>query len=302
MGRIVELSRNGISVHLEHGFVAMRDGSKVLGRVALDDVDAVLASATGITWSNPALSALMERGSPVVILGPNYHPTAMILPVRGHHAQGRRMRAQAGASAPLKKRLWASIVKAKLEAQRTALETIGVASERLSRTKAEVRSGDPTNREAAGAQVYWPLMMGTEFRRSDDGAPVNAFLNYGYAVLRAAAARAVVAAGLHPSLSLHHVSDGDALSLADDLMEPFRPAVDLLARELKTEGVVNLETPAKRRLVAVIDADYLTTNGRTPLSHALVRMAQSMAACFLGEAKGLDFPISAVPLAPELAL
>lgn len=302
MGRIVELSRNGLGVHLERGFVALREGSEVLGRVALDDIDAVLATATGITWSNPALAALMERGAPVVIVGANYHPAAMILPIRGHHAQGRRMRAQAAATAPLKKQLWASIVKAKLEAQRAALETIGIASERLLRLKSEVRSGDPTNREAAGAQAYWPLMMGAEFRRSDDGEPANAFLNYGYAVLRAAAARAVVAAGLHPSLSLHHVSDGDALSLADDLMEPFRPAVDLVARDLKAESIAAIESPAKRRLVAVLDADYLTANGRTPLSQALVRMAQSLAACFLGEAKALDFPISAVPLAPELEL
>ncbi|MEQ8178012.1 MAG: type II CRISPR-associated endonuclease Cas1, partial [Amphiplicatus sp.] len=282
-GRIIEISTNGRSLHLDRGFLSVREGDAVVGRVPVDDVDAVIASVQGVTWSNKALAALSERGATVVIIGADFNPSAAFIPLRGHHDQGRRMRAQADASAPMRKRLWAEIVRAKLAAQAAALETIGQPAERVKRLRAEVRSGDPTNREAAAAQAYWPLLMGADFRRDRAGDAANAMLNYGYAVLRSAAARAIVAAGLHPSLSLHHVSDGDALRLADDLMEPFRPAVDLLARDLSLEGAVMGDASTRKRLASVLEADYRTANGRSPLSQALVRLSQSLAAIFLGD-------------------
>jgi CRISP-associated protein Cas1 len=291
-GRIIELSVNGRSLHLDRGFLSVRENDTVIGKVAIGDVDAVIASAQGVTWSGKALAALAERGAPIVFIGSDFHPSALLLPLAGHHDQGRRMRAQASAKEPLKKQLWAAIVKRKIDAQHAALREIGADCER--------RSGDSTNREAAAAQAYWPLLLGADFRRSDPSANANAFLNYGYAVLRAAAARAVVAAGLHPTLSLHHVSDGDAFSLADDLMEPFRPAIDLVARDL-TKANADMAAPeTKRALVGVLEADYETAAGRSPLSVALVRFAQSLGSCFLGESKILEFPVSRIPLPREL--
>ncbi len=301
-GQIIEIATNGRSLHLERGFISVREDRETIARVPIDDVEAVLVSAPGVTWSNKALAALAERGSPVVILGSDFMPAAALLPVRGHHNQGRRMRAQSDADKPLRKRLWARLVKAKITAQSEVLQRLGLPCERLRRLCNEVRTGDTTNREALAAQAYWPILMGSEFRRDPSRADANTLLNYGYAVLRAAAARAIVGAGLHPSLSLHHVSDGDALSLADDVMEPFRPAIDIVARDLAKNGQT-IEAPESRRvLVSMLQADFQTEAGRTPLSQCLVRLCQSLSAVFLGERKDLILPASALPLEPDLDL
>ncbi|MBK1635787.1 type II CRISPR-associated endonuclease Cas1 [Rhodovulum adriaticum] len=189
---------------------------------------------------------------------------------------------------------WASMVRHKIAAQAEALDRIGQPSERLRRLLTAVRSGDPDNREAQAAQAYWPLLMGRDFRRDRGADGVNAMLNYGYAVLRAATARAIVSAGLHPSLSVHHRSGGDALALADDLMEPFRPTVDLIVHRLVAEGLTCVEN-AREDLVSCLSADFPTRNGATPLSQVLVRLAQSLARSFLDRKLKLDFPSRPLP-------
>ena len=132
--------------------------------------------------------------------------------------------------------------------------------------------------------------------RQGQAAGANAILNYGYAVLRAATARAIVAAGLHPSLSVYHRSSGDALVLADDLMEPFRPTIDLAVRHLLHRGVSNI-AGARADLVACLVADFPTPQGASPLSQVLVRLAQSLAQSFESGKLRLAFPDRPIPLA-----
>ena len=295
VGRIVELATDGGHVAVERGFLTVRlpSGS---GRVPLDDIEAVIASAQGLTYTNAALAAVAERGAPRVICGRDYAPVAVLMPMQGQFQQGRRMAAQASATRPMAKQMWKGIVSAKISAQLLALKANGAGSERLQRLAMSVRSGDPDNFEAQAAQVYWPLMMGPEFRRDRAAPGVNALLNYGYAVLRAATARAIVGAGLHPSLSLHHESRGDPLRLADDLMEPFRPAVDQVARQLHEQGCSQLTRDAKASLSGVLDHDYQTAAGRSPLSLCLSRLATSVAQIFLKEATQLDLPSPLRPI------
>ncbi len=297
VGRILELTRTGLSVHKRRGFLAVDADGQEAGRLGLEDIEAVLAASPGLMWSNTALAELAARSVPVMILGPKFTPVAMVLPLTGHHAQGTRFRAQADAPLPLRKQAWASVVRHKIAAQAAALQRTGAPAERLNRLNRlmmAVRSGDPDNREAQAAQAYWPLLMGKEFRRNRDADGANALLNYGYAVLRAATARAIVAAGLHPSLSLHHRSDGDALALADDLMEPFRPTIDLAVRRLVSTGTDRVED-ARTELIACLNADFPTRNGATPLSHVLVQLARSLAASFLERKLRLDFPARPLP-------
>ena len=229
-----------------------------------------------------------------MVLGPAFTPVAVVLPLSGHHAQAERFRAQAEATLPFRKQAWASMVRHKIAAQAETLDRVGQPSQRLRRLLTVVRSGDPDNREAQAAQAYWPLLMGRDFRRDRGTDGVNALLNYGYAVLRAATARAIVSAGLHPSLSVHHRSGGDALALADDLMEPFRPTVDLIVHRLMVEGLTSVED-AREGLVACLSADFPTRNGTTPLSQVLVRLAQSLARSFLDRKLKLDFPSRPLP-------
>jgi len=172
-------------------------------------------------------------------------------------------------------------------------------SERLRRLATAVRSGDPDNREAQASHAYWPLMMDKAFRRDRDASGANALLNYGYAVLRAAKARAIVAAGLHPSLSVHHRSGGDALALSDDLMKPFRPTIDLIVRRLCADGITEV-AEARGALVASLTVDFPTPQGASPLSQVLVRLAQSLAqSCETGKLR-LIFPDRPIPIASEV--
>ena len=195
----------------------------------------------------------------------------------------------------MKKRLWAEIVKAKLLAQAEALARIGAPQARLRTLAREIQSGDAKNTEATGAQIYFPTLFGKGFKRDRDLEGVNSALNYGYTILRAATARAIVGAGLHPAFGLHHKSRGDGLRLADDLMEPFRPVVDLVALDLQAEGVTELTPDAKRRLAAVLTLDYATAAGTSPLSTVMVRLAISLAGIYLKERRTLDWPRPMLP-------
>lgn len=296
LGRIIEIAGEGRRLSLSRGFLEISGPEGMLGQVPLDDIEAVIASSPAVSYTNQALTALAERGAPVVICSANFTPSAFLLPVDGHHAQGERFEAQAGTSLPTKKRLWAEIVKAKVTAQAAALERAGGNALAIRHLVARVRSGDSGNIEAQAAQKYLPAFFGLEFRRDRDQSGVNGALNYGYTVLRAATARSIVAAGLHPSLGLHHVSKGSSLRLADDLMEPFRPVVDLTVRGLAAEGLDDLTPPLKRRLAGVLHADFVTEEGVTPMSTVLTRLAQSLAQVFLGERKKLSWPIEPLPL------
>lgn len=289
VGRILELSRDNLAVHKSRGFLSVREDGREIGKAELDDLDAVLVSAQGLMWSNTALAHLAAQNVPVMILGANFAPVAVVMPLTGHGEQGYRMAQQAGASQPLRKQIWARLVRHKIAAQAALLDQIGYPSERVKRLSYAVRSGDPDNREGQAAQAYWPLLFGNSFRRDRDVEGANALLNYGYAVLRAATARAIVSSGLHPSLSVHHKSGGDPLALADDLMEPFRPTIDMIVHRLLEEGVDNVPD-ARVDLVGSLSVVFKTDQGVSPLSQVLVRLAQSVTRSFeIGKAE-LAFP------------
>lgn len=296
LGRIVEIEGAGRRLALERGFLTVAGPEGPLGKVPLDDIEALILANPAASLTSQAIAALAARGAPVVVCGNDFRPAAYLLPVDGHHAQGDRVEAQAESARPVRKRLWAELVRAKILAQAAAIERCGGNPVPVARMIDAVRSGDPDNAEALAAQRYFPLMFGSAFRRFRDGEGINAHLNYGYTVLRAATARAIVGAGLHPSLSLMHRSKGDALRLADDLMEPFRPAVDLIAKALAEEGVDEVTQDAKRRLAAVLHHDFTTKEGVTPLSNLLARLSLSLAQVFIGERKSLFLPDHPLPL------
>lgn len=299
VGRIVEIADDRRHLFVHRGFLVVRDTEgerKELGQVPLDDIAAVIANAHGLTYTNNLLLALTERGAPFVLCGPNHNAVGMLLPIDGHHVQAKRIEAQVAANQPTVKRLWASIVKAKLEQQAAALEAAGAPTAPLQALVGKVRSGDPDNLEGQGARRYWTLLFGAEFRRDQDGEGLNALLNYGYTVLRSATARAVVAAGLHPSLGLHHSNDANAMRLVDDLMEPFRPVVDLKVWQLNRAGENHVTPETKRALVRVLYDDLPTSMGVTPILVCMQRLATSLAQVYLGERPKLDLPLPGLPL------
>ena len=299
VGRIVEIADDRRHLFVHRGFLVVRDTEgerKELGQVPLDDIAAVIGNAHGLTYTNNLLIALVERGAPFVLCGPNHNAVGMLLPIDGHHVQAKRTEAQIAASQPTLKRLWAAIVKAKLEQQAAALEAAGAPTAPLQALVAKVRSGDPDNIEGQGARRYWGLLFGAGFRRDQGAEGLNALLNYGYTILRSATARAVVAAGLHPSLGLHHSNDANAMRLVDDLMEPFRPVVDLKVWQLHRAGEQHVTPDTKRALVRVLYDDMQTAQGVTPVMVCMQRLATSLAQVYLGERPKLDLPLPSLPL------
>lgn len=298
IGRIVEIAQDHRHLRVDRGFLIVQDVALQtdIGRIPLDDVSALIANAHGLTYTHNVLVALAERCAPFVVCSSNHNVTAMLWPVDGNYQQARRFDAQLAASAPTRKRLWAEIVRAKLRQQAAVLTAIGAPSAPLSALVQKVRSGDTSNVEAQGARRYWRLLFGESFRRDSDGDGVNALLNYGYTVLRAATARAVVAAGLHPTLGLHHSNEANAMRLVDDLMEPFRPLVDFCVWKIQSEGPPSMSSDSKRALVNVLYEDMRGTAGTTPTTVCMQRLAVSLAQVYLRERNELDLPFPGLPI------
>ena len=296
MDQIIDISQEGRHLSRERGFLKVEAEGVLLGRVPLDQIAAVIVHTHGITWSNSLLVELADRGAPVILCAANHQPRAVLCSLEGHHAQNARMRAQWDASAPLMKQAWKQVVIAKIRMQAAALAAIGQPPARLEQIARGVQSGDSGNAEAQAARTYWPMMMGKAFRRDADLPDVNALLNYGYTVLRAATARAVAAAGLHPTIGLFHSNRSNAFALADDLMEPFRPLVDLTARAIAARDGAEVTSDAKRRMAELIALDLPLTGETSPVSVALSRLAISLAQSFEAKRLALALPEPPAPL------
>lgn len=296
MQRVVDLSTDGLHVAVQRGFLTVSKEREEIGRIALDDIGGVIAHAHGLTWSNAVFTRLSERAVPVVLCAANHAPVACVWPLEGNHLQGARLNAQVDASRPLAKRLWRDIVVAKIRIQGAVLASVGAEAGALDMLARKVRSGDPDNLEAQAARRYWPLLLGPDFRRDQVGEGANALLNYGYTVLRATISRAICAAGLHPSIGLHHTNRGNAFALADDLMEPYRPVVDRAVYNLVRDGFVEVSSEAKTALVELTALDLATPHGMSPLYVHATRLAQQLAALFAKEGEEFDLPAPPDPL------
>lgn len=251
--RVIDVQSYGTMIAVERGLLKIRASDREPAMVPLDTIGVVLIGQ-GTSISVNAISSLLEHGATVLLTGPNHLPQAQIWPLQGHYLQRERMLAQAELSLPFKKNLWKQVVTAKIGAQSDALRWVGADHLALHVFLKSVSSGDATNAEAQAARKYWPLLFGKDFRRVHQGDDeVNSMLNYGYAILRAACARAVCAAGLHPSFSLFHINKENAFALVDDLMEPFRPSVDAMVWSLRQAGVSEITPDVKKRLVGLLN-------------------------------------------------
>ncbi len=281
LDRVVDISTDNSRVSADRGFLVVSQADGPIGRVPLDDIAAVILHAHGVTWTARVAAELAKRSAPLVICDANHAPVAVLLSLEGHHAQGARIRDQWSASRPLSKQLWKQIVASKIATQAGLLAALGrreVAP--LVELARRVRSGDPENLEAQAARKYWPALLGADFRRDRSAAGANSLLNYGYTVLRACVARSIVAAGLNPSIGLHHDNRGNAFALADDLIEPFRPLVDATVLGLIEGGVSEVTPDSKRRLASIIAMDLKVDGALTPLTVAIRRLAHSLVISF----------------------
>lgn len=276
----------------------------LLASIPCEDVGMLLVEQHGTTYTHAALTTLLDHDAAVVICGRNHLPAGLLLPMGEHTQVVWRIHDQLAIKKPLRKQLWRQLVQAKIRAQAANLPPDSPARSRLVGLVRQVRSGDPANVEAQAARAYWqalfesaaPASGGTPFRRDPDGEGLNSFLNYGYAVVRAAVARAIVAAGLLPALGLHHANRSNAFCLADDLMEPLRPLVDARVATLQDAAGSGLTPPVKAELLGVLTTEVQTAGQSGPLLVALHRFVASLVRCFEGAATRLDVPVaSAAP-------
>ncbi|MBR6757399.1 MAG: type II CRISPR-associated endonuclease Cas1 [Bacteroidaceae bacterium] len=264
--------------------------------IPIEDIGVILLDNKQITITQGVLEALLANNCAVISCDSSHMPTGLLLPLESHTLQSERFRNQLDASLPLKKQLWQQTIQAKITNQATALQrVVGCEVGNMRSWARDVRSGDPDNYEARAAAYYWQTFFPRHphFVRGREGEPPNNLLNYGYAILRATVARSLVGSGLLPTLGIHHHNRYNAYCLADDIMEPYRPYVDILVAEIVNEGkdITQLTTDIKSRLLTIPILDVVIDNRRSPLMIATTRTSASLAACFAGETRRIAYPV-----------
>lgn len=290
IGRIIEISTDNKHLSVDRGFLIVSENKNEVGRIALDTIEAVIVYAHGVTYSNNVLVKLAEQKSPLVICNKSFLPTSILIPIEGNYTQASIMDAQIEATEPTKKRLWQQIIKTKLLQQASVLEFLGRPYKFLQELAKNVKSGDTENREGEGARKYFPILFGEDFIRNKYVGDTNILLNYGYTILRSAVARAIIASGLHPTLGLHHKNQYNPFRLADDLIEPFRPLVDMTVFNLIEEGKTELNKETKSRLVNILSKNMPSSIGSTETDFCIQSLATSLAQIFLGKKEELELP------------
>ena len=262
--------------------------------VPVEDIGLVVLDSKQITITHGLLNALLQNKAIVVSCDESHHPTGMMHSLDAHSEQTKRMAAQVESTEPLRKNLWQQTVAQKLLNQTEVLRKRGRHYEPIYRWSRQVRSGDPENLEGRGAAHYWGHLFENQpmFLRDRNGECPNAWLNYGYAVLRATMARAIVGAGLIPSLGIHHRNKYNAYCLADDLMEPYRPVVDhAVCQLLDRFGPGNeISKDVKQTLLSIPSQDVLIQGERSPVMVAMQKTAVSLVKCYLGEVRQIQHP------------
>ena len=292
--RTIEISSEAahLTVKNEQLLILAKDDERTQrASIPCEDIGLVLSEHPGTTYAHAALDRLCKYGAGLVICGRDHLPTGLLLPIGEHSQVVPRIHTQIAIKKPLRKQLWKQIVAAKIRAQAGNLTERSAERSRMLALARSVRSGDPSNVESHAAQLYWRHWLDEpEFRRRRDGPPPNNLLNYGYAVMRAAIARAVVAAGLLPALGLHHHNRSNAFCLADDLVEPLRPIVDEQVRKLHRDGQCELIPMVKKALLELLTVEIHVAGQRGPLMVALHRYVASLVSCYEGETKRLSIP------------
>lgn len=266
----------------------------------IEDIGVVVLDNRRITITQGLLQSLLENNCAVITCDSHSLPVGLMLPLYGNSTQNERFRDQLDASQPLKKQLWQQTIKMKISNQAAALATCtGKNSPTMLRWADDVRSGDPDNVEGRAAAYYWKNLFAgidglEDFTRSREGEAPNNLLNYGYAILRAIVARALVSSGMLPTLGIHHHNRYNAYCLADDIMEPYRPYVDELVYSIvKDKGINNLDLSKeiKAQLLSIPTLDVVIGGKRSPLMVAVTQTTASLYKCFTGELRRIAYPV-----------
>lgn len=269
-------------------------GKDLVRTIPIEDVGVVILDNKQITVTQGLMEELLDNNCAIVICDSKHLPTGLMLPLAGNSIQTERFRQQIDASLPLKKQLWQQTIEAKIRNQAVVLEyATGEEHRNMYVWAGSVRSGDVENMEARAAVYYWKTIFpdNPHFVRGQEGEMPNALLNYGYAILRAIVARALIGSGLLPTLGIHHHNRYNAYCLADDIMEPYRPYVDkIIIDRISTNENLELTSETKVKLLNIPVIEVVINGRRSPLMLAVSQTTSSLVKCFRGESRRLIYP------------
>ncbi len=296
MLQVVELSNPRVNLRKRRGHLEVITEEGRIHKLPFHQLAAVLVTGPEVSLTKQVMLSLMEANIPLVLCGENYHPTGLMVPYAQHHRTVEVLKLQIETSQPLRKRLWQTIVQGKIRNQAEVLYQIGAPeADKLSHLADKVLSGDTTNQEGVAAAIYFRQLFEPDFVRDRHTYGVNSFLNYGYAIVRAIIARAVVGSGLQPALGLGHTNLRNPYCLVDDLMEPFRPLVDRLVFDgVMTQGWNKEEgrlTPKiKEVLVGSIYTDLAWGTVVSPAVTAVMQLCYDLIESFRQKRNLLTIP------------
>ena len=258
----------------------------------IEDLAVVVIENQQVSITLPLINELANNNVAVIICDNKYMPSVQLMPLNANATQQESYKYQLSASLPLKKRIWKEIIEAKIRNQALLLESLGKNTTKLKPLYSNIKSGDADNHEGIAARLYWQELFDTDFRRERFGEDPNNLLNYGYTILRAATARALVGSGLNLSFGIFHRNRYNAFPLADDVMEPFRPYVDdIVYRYVMQNDDISINKEAKAELINVLYRDVYMNGNKHPLQVALTMTAASLLRMYKGEDKQLTLPI-----------
>ncbi len=282
-----------LSMQNKQLFIRLMDEARQEKRVPIEDIGYLILEHPQITLTNALLRELAFNKTAVITCDRQHLPCSFLQPLTGHTQQTERVHHQINISQPLKKQLWQQTVKAKIANQALHLDKRQKNSLKLKRWSTQVKSGDTEYHEAYAAAYYFQHIFNIQgFSRNQKGMPPNNLLNYGYAILRAVAARAVVSTGLLPSFGIFHHNKYNPFALADDVMEPYRPFVDLLVHDLVETGesLEQLNKVIKSILLKIPAMDVIIDGKSSPLMNAMSRTTNSLYECFEGSSRKILYP------------
>lgn len=262
--------------------------------IPIEDLGVIILDNRQITMTQGLMEALLENNCALITCDAKRMPVGLMLPLAGNTIQNERFRSQLDSSLPLRKQLWQQTIEAKIRNQAAVLKYVtGEIPKNMMKWSECVKSGDTDNMEARAAAYYWKTIFPDDpyFTRGRDEEGANILLNYGYAILRAVVARALVGAGLLPTFGIHHHNRYNAYCLADDIMEPYRPYVDKLVVDMLDEGVeCKLNSTNKVRLLNIPVIEVTINEKRSPLMIAVSQTVSSLVKCFKGNIRKLIYP------------
>ena len=270
--------------------ITLKDSNELITR-PIEDIGFMVIENQQIIFTIPLLNELVHNNVSVILCDAKGMPSSMLMGLNNNATQAESLKYQLNVSEPMRKQAWKQIVEQKIRNQAAVLDKLGIEHHNLKACYSSVLSGDTSNREGIAARQYWTQLFGKDFRREREGLPPNNLLNYGYAILRAATARALIGSGLLPALGLFHRNRYNAFPLADDVMEPYRPYVDEIAFGETEEGMLELDKETKVRLLNLLVTDVRIGKMTRPLSLALTTTSASLLKYYKGETKKVTLPV-----------